>query len=120
MEPVGSYERILKLIEGGGAVAFYVSTPGCGVCRSLKPKVERLIGDNFPDLALYYVDAEALPEARGQLSAYAIPVVLAYFGGRECVRMARNFGIAELGATIDRYYGLYVGPAGPTLRASDD
>ncbi|MEJ5183621.1 MAG: thioredoxin family protein, partial [Rectinemataceae bacterium] len=59
---------------------------------------------HFPHLPMYYIDIEALPEARGQLSVFSVPAVLVYFDGKELIREARNFGIMELGAKIERYY----------------
>jgi len=73
------------------------------VCEP-KPKVEALVREHFPQLRLYYVDVVKIPEARGQFSLYSVPVVLVYFDGREYIREARNFGIMELGAKIERYY----------------
>ncbi|NLJ09235.1 MAG: thioredoxin family protein [Treponema sp.] len=106
MKEVQTYQDLLTLIQQEEAILLYCSTPSCGVCKSLKPKVEKLVDDNFPRLALAYVDIEALPEARGQLSVFNIPAVLVYFQGKEYIREARNFGIMELGAKIERYYSL--------------
>ena len=103
VNPIQSYGEILNLIQQNGAVLFYCSTPSCGVCKSLKPKVIELVQSHFPNLPMYYVDIDAIPEARGQLSVYSVPAVLVYFKGKELIREARNFGIMELGAKIDRY-----------------
>lgn len=106
MKPVQSYEEITSLIQHSEAVLFYCSTPSCGVCKSLRPKIIELVQTHFPKLPMYYVDIDAIPEARGQLSVYSVPAVLVYFKGRELIREARHFGIMELGAKIDRYYSL--------------
>ena len=47
--------------------------------------------------------------AAGHLSIFVVPAVLVFFGGRETIREARNFGIQELGAKIDRYYEMLFG-----------
>lgn len=106
MKTVQSYNEITQLIQQDEAVLFYCSTPSCGVCKSLKPKVIVLVQSHFPNLPMYYVDIDAIPEARGQLSVYSVPAVLVYFKGKELIREARNFGIMELGAKIDRYYSM--------------
>ncbi len=85
---------------------FYCSTPTCGVCSSIQPKIQKLMREEFPRMGLYYIDIEALPELRGQLSVYSVPAVLGYFQGKELIREARNFSIIELGNKIDRYYGM--------------
>lgn len=106
VKPVQSYNEIMQLIQQNEAVLFYCSTPSCGVCKSLKPKVIELVQSYFPNLPMCYVDIDSIPEARGQLSVFSVPAVLVYFKGKELIREARNFGIMELGAKIDRYYSL--------------
>jgi thioredoxin-like negative regulator of GroEL len=106
VKSVQSYNEITQLIQQNEAVLFYCSAPSCGVCKSLKPKVIELVQSHFPNLPMYYVDIDAIPEARGQLSVYSVPAVLVYFKGKELIREARNFGIMELGAKIDRYYSM--------------
>ncbi len=111
MESISSLGEFQDLVAGRQAVALYCSTPSCGVCASLKPKVAELFGRHFPSMELFYADIEALPELRGQLSVYSIPAVLGYFQGKELIREARNFGVAELGRKVDRYYSLLFGEA---------
>jgi len=106
MEEIDSYEELIHVMRREKAALFYFSAPDCGVCKSIKPKVISLVRDHFPRLKLYYIDSEALPEARGQFSVYSAPVVLVFFQGKEYIREARNFGIMELGAKIDRYYSM--------------
>lgn len=106
MIDITTYEEFLAQIKKNRAALFYCSTPSCGVCKSLKPKVIGLVKDNFPRLPMFYVDTELVSEVRGQLSVYSVPAVLVYFEGKELIREARNFGIMELGGKIDRYYSL--------------
>jgi len=113
METLTSYQQILDRIRTDKAALLYLSFPSCGVCRSIQPKVIKLVEDNFPQLHLYYVDIEAVPEASGQLSVFSVPAVLAFFEGKELVREARNFGIQELGGKIDRYYSMLFDQAAP-------
>ncbi len=106
MKTLTSYKQLLEVVRTDKAALFYLSFPSCGVCKSILPKVIKLAEDNFPEIRLYYVDIEAVPEASGQLSVFTVPAVLVYFQGKEMVREARNFGIQELGAKIDRYYSM--------------
>jgi thiol-disulfide isomerase/thioredoxin len=106
MDKLSSYKEIQEKTANEVAVLLYLSFPSCGVCKSIQPKVINLVRDHFPKMNMYYVDIDAVPEARGQLSVYTVPAVLVYFNGKETIREARNFGITELGAKIDRYYGM--------------
>jgi thioredoxin-like negative regulator of GroEL len=104
MKTISAFADLKDHIARETAVLVYCSLPGCGVCASLKPKVIEMAKNNFPGMGLYYVDIEAVPEARGQFSLFAVPVVLVFFQGKETIREVRNFGLDELGAKIDRYY----------------
>jgi thioredoxin 1 len=106
MNTMSSLEEFQNLLSREQAVLFYCSTPTCGVCASIKPKIIRLMNEEFPKMKLFYIDIEALPELRGQLSVYSVPAILGYFQGKELIREARNFGIMELASKIDRYYGM--------------
>jgi thioredoxin-like negative regulator of GroEL len=106
MQSITSLEQMHVVISHDKAALFYCSTPDCGVCKSLKPKVAALATENFPAMGLYYIDLAAVPEIRGQLSIFAVPAVLVFIQGKETIREARNFGIMELGRAIDRYYSM--------------
>ena len=106
MNAISSLQEFQELVFQEPAVLFYCSTPTCGVCASIKPKVIKLMNEAFPKMKLFYVDTENLPELRGQLSVYSVPAILGYFQGKELIREARNFGIMELAQKIDRYYGM--------------
>ena len=111
MHALGSYKQLQEIAAEEKAVLFYFSSPGCGVCKSVKPKVIALGEEHFPRMPMYYIDVEQVPEASGQLSVFSIPAVLVFFEGRETIREARNFGIMELGAKIDRFYEMLFGEA---------
>ncbi|WP_304224242.1 co-chaperone YbbN [Gracilinema caldarium] len=106
MYTLSSFNEFQQLVLQEPAVLLYCSTPTCGVCASIKPKIINLMNKQFPKMKLFYVDTEALPEFRGQLSVYSVPAILGYFQGKELIREARNFGIMELANKIDRYYGM--------------
>ncbi|MCA1950466.1 MAG: thioredoxin family protein [Treponema sp.] len=106
MNTLSSFDEFQQLVSQEPAVLFYCSTPTCGVCASIKPKIISLMNEQFPKMKLFYVDTAALPEFRGQLSVYSVPAILGYFQGKELIREARNFGIMELANKIDRYYGM--------------
>lgn len=58
-------EEFKNLIAQEPAVLFYCSTPTCGVCASIKPKIILLTHEDFPKMKLFYNDIGALPELRG-------------------------------------------------------
>ena len=81
------------------------TTPDCGVCNALKPKVAEL-AERYPRLAVRYVDLTEQPDAGGRYSVFVVPVFLLFVQGRETLRLARYFGMHELEAPVARYSGL--------------
>ncbi len=105
--PLPELEQALASEPG---VVLYLSTPDCGVCRALRPKVESLVGERFPALAGYFVDCAAQPDIAARFGVFAVPVVLVFFEGREWVRGGRATGLGELAQGIQRPYDLVFSP----------
>jgi len=81
------------------------TTPDCGVCNALKPKIAEL-AELHPRLTVRYIDLEAHPEAGGQYGVFVVPVLLLFVQGRETLRLARYFGMHELEEPVARYASL--------------
>ncbi len=95
-----------NVLEKEDAVLVYFSHEQCNVCKVLKPKVAELLENNFPKMKMYYADTVLNPEIAGQNKIFAVPTVVAFFGGRETFRKSRNIGINELGEQINRPYSM--------------
>lgn len=88
------------------AVLVYFSSPGCGVCQSLKPRVFELIRQEFPRMQLAEVDCSEAVELAGQQGIHAVPSLLVFFDGRESLRLSRNFSVAGLRSDLMRPYSM--------------
>jgi len=84
------------------------TTPDCGVCDALKPRIAEL-AERYSRLAVRYVDLEAEPAAAGQHGVFVVPVLLLFVQGRETLRLARYFGMHELEGPVARYAELLEG-----------
>jgi thiol-disulfide isomerase/thioredoxin len=91
----------------------YFSTPDCGVCRTLRPKVESLVAERFPALVGRYVDCAAHPEVAARFQVFSVPVILVFFDGREWLRQGRATSVAALAAGIARPYHLALADDSP-------
>lgn len=78
------------------------TTPECGVCDALKPRVAE-ISRGYERLDVRYVDAAASPEIAGQFGVFAVPVYILSVNGKEAMRFSRHFGIGELENAVARY-----------------
>ncbi len=100
---ITKFENILKEQE---AVFVYFSHDKCSVCKTLKPKLEIALKEEFPKLTQIYVDIEKYPEIAGQYNIFTVPVILVFFEGKESFRKTRNVGVNEMVQLIQRPYSI--------------
>ncbi len=79
----------------------------CGVCHTIKPKIESLMAEQFPDITLAYVDCEQSPDICGQQSVFTLPVIKMYIEGQMYMELVRGFSLMELMRQVDRIYQLW-------------
>lgn len=97
LEQLKSYPALLLLFGG----------PHCGVCVAIKPKIESLMAQDFPDIALAYIDCEQTPDICAQHRVFSLPAIKLYIEGQLCLEMARSFSLKELATQIERIYSLW-------------
>lgn len=105
---IESIEQFASFKEEQGVLAYF-STETCSVCHVLKPKVEELVLQKFPNLKLISVKSDQYPEIAAQNQVFTAPTILVFFEGREYIRKSRNIGILELQEAIERPYSLVFG-----------
>lgn len=103
---VKSAEELNSCIEAEEALLVYFSTAGCSVCKILKPKIELMLVEKYPQVKLLYVDIDDVPEAAGLHRIFTVPVVLVFFMGKETIRRIRVFSTEELNKEISRPYAM--------------
>ena len=103
---IETLEKYNEVIEKEDVVLFYFSHEQCNVCKVLKPKVAKMLTDEFPKAKMYYCNTKKSPKLAAQNRIFAVPTILIYFRGRESVRKSRNIGINELIGHIERPYGM--------------
>ncbi len=106
---ISNLDEFNDILEKEDAVLIYFSHEQCNVCKVLKPKVAKLLEENFPKMKMYYADTVLSPEIAGQNKIFSVPAVLSFFGGKETVRKSRNIGINELKEQIARPYNMIFG-----------
>jgi len=106
---INTLEEYRELVGNSPALLSYFSTPHCQVCKVLKPKVLRLLSEEFHRMEAAWIDMERSPVIAGQHSIFAAPTLLVYFDGKETLRKSRNISIQELRHEIGRTYRLMFG-----------
>lgn len=101
METLNSLEDIKKQIDSKENLLLYLSREECSLCKSLKPKVDKLLSQ-YPFIKGYYIDLNLDPLVSGQLSIYTIPGILIYIDGKESYREARYISMDHLKNYMER------------------
>jgi len=106
MHLVKSQDEYTRILGDHALVLTYITGTNCGVCSSIKPKIEAILAD-YPELYSVEINSHEDQELAAQLSIFSIPAVLVHVEGKETIREARYFSIQELESRIDRLVGLY-------------
>lgn len=84
-----------------GITLFYFSSPDCGVCSVIKPKIEEYLSRN-PRITGYNSSIDDDPMISGQLTIYSLPMVLIYANGQEILREGKFIVMDVLEPKIQR------------------
>ncbi|PXX89516.1 thioredoxin [Marinobacter vulgaris] len=108
MQNISSEEALSELLQSSPAVLLLYGGASCGVCQAIKPRLEKLAGEEFPKLVTAYVDCQEaagspLCAARG---IFSLPVVQLWFDGQRFAEFARVFSMGDVRSALERPYGL--------------
>ncbi|MBU0594142.1 MAG: thioredoxin family protein [Pseudomonadota bacterium] len=97
----------IEQLKPGQAVFILFGGAHCGVCQIIKPKIESLMAQQFPDIALAYVDCELNSDICAQNGVFSLPAIKLYIEGQLCLEKARSFSLMELVTQVERIYRLW-------------
>jgi thioredoxin 1 len=80
MQTIHTHHQIAQL-KSEAAVLILFGGAHCSVCQAIKPQVEHLMGQRFPDITLAYVDCEQSPAICAQHQVFSLPAMKLYLGG---------------------------------------
>lgn len=98
--------EIENLIKDKTAVLLYFYNDNCSPCIILRPKVQALVLDEFPNIEFRLINAEQFPAISAMYGVFASPTILVFFEEKEYIRESKNISISELHDKIERYYKL--------------
>ncbi|MFH1119687.1 MAG: thioredoxin family protein [Bacteroidota bacterium] len=88
------------------ALLLYFYNDSCAPCVALRPKVETMMMENFPEMDHAYINAAQFPELAASNGVFASPTIIVQFDGKENFRVSKYISIDELAGRIGRYYGM--------------
>jgi len=106
---IESLNEIEVLKEQETSFYIYFSSPNCGVCQVLQPKLMSFLEDNFPNLQAYEVDTAMQPEIAAQMGFYTNPSFIVFLNGQEFLRRSRSISLQEIEESLSRPYNLMFG-----------
>ncbi|AMA51257.1 thioredoxin family protein [Bacillus inaquosorum] len=106
MTKLHSLDSIENFIKQHQFSFLYISRPGCTVCHAVLPQL-RILLEQFPNIKLGYINADAVEEVAGRFSVFTVPVLLLFIDGTEFLREARFVHFEQLEERLKRVYQLY-------------
>ncbi|MBE0661895.1 MAG: thioredoxin family protein [Bacteroidales bacterium] len=94
------------LLSSHPSFMLYFYNDTCGVCKTLRPQVEALVKEEFPEIRLIRVNATESRELAGQLRMLSVPGIVLFMEGQEIFRANGMISMNELHNRIARPYGM--------------
>ena len=105
MKRFNNISSIESFIKSNNKCLIYFSSPSCSVCKSLLPKIKKLI-KNYESIKMAYVNIKDVPAVGGKYSIFTMPTILFFINGKETLRESRFISIPDLKSKIERYLKL--------------
>jgi thiol-disulfide isomerase/thioredoxin len=96
--------EIQKIIAAKPAVMIYFYNDNCAPCKVLRPKVQEMVENDFPNIEFRLINAEKYPSTTAQFGVFSSPAILVFFETKEYIRESKNISISELHDKIERIY----------------
>ena len=97
-------QKVETLVNDNEAVMIYFYNDHCAPCISLRPKVQKLLEEQFEKMKFLLVNSEINPKVTSHFGVFANPTIILFFDGKETRRYSKYISIPELQEGIHRYY----------------
>jgi thioredoxin 1 len=98
--------ELQTIISENQAIMLYFYNDNCAPCKVLRPKIQQMVQDYFPNLPVQLINNEFEPAASAHYVIFASPTLLVFFEGKEYIRESKNISISELHNKIERIYSM--------------
>lgn len=103
---ISTLDELQSYIRDEMAVLVYFSSPGCGVCQVLRPKVMEAIEEHYPKIKSLHVDLSITPEIGAEYQVLAAPTIILFLDAKEFIRKYRTISVDGLMQEIQRPYAM--------------
>lgn len=105
METVYTMPQIDALKSKNDMVLIYFSSPSCGVCKSMLPRLLALLS-KYPKVKAVRVELPDAPELAATCGVFTVPALTLFVMGKESLRAAGFISLTELERALIKYSDL--------------
>jgi len=98
MKRIKHYDEFSSLIKESTTIIIS-KTQNCNVCTPVTLRLIELM-NNFPEIPLYELYIEDIPEFRGQHLVFTVPTIIVFYEGKEIHRESRFIDWEKLSSLI--------------------
>lgn len=99
-------DGLQHILNEEDAVLLYFYSDHCAPCLSLRPKVESLLENEFPQMKLILINGETQPGTGAGYGVFSFPTLIIFFQGKEYIRESKYVSIGQLDRAIRRPYDM--------------
>lgn len=103
---IKSQEELDSINQTSSALLLYFYNDSCAPCVALRPKIETMVSEEFPEMRHSYINAAQFQELSASNGVFASPTIVVMFDGKETFRVSKYISVDELAGRIRRYYNL--------------
>jgi thioredoxin 1 len=107
MNTLNNNSLLEQMIAENTFVLVYFSGSDCSVCHVLKPKIEKLVSDNFSEVKMIEISTGQFPDLAASLLVFSVPAILFFVEGKEYFRDVRFVDISLLYQKMEKILRLY-------------
>ena len=108
MQKLTTLAQIEDWRSGYEMALVYIGSEGCGVCRDLLGKLEKIV-EKYPDVHMAKTYVDELPALAAVYQVFSVPLILLYIQQKETIREAGIISLVALEQKIARYVDLLYG-----------
>jgi thioredoxin-like negative regulator of GroEL len=107
MQKINNQADLDALLTEQPAVLLLYGGQHCGVCQTLKPRIQHLLNTQFPRIHATYIDCQDDAACLcAQQGIMTLPVVQIWFTGTLFAELLKVFALDDIQAALSRPYAL--------------
>ncbi len=106
MQNIQTLEQLEALKKSEVALLILFGGKDCNVCHAVKPKLIKLITDNYPKMKMVYVDCHVVVDVCSQNGVLSLPTLQVFFSGQRFIEEVRTFSLGKVQQEIARPYSM--------------